>query len=473
MVKPKPECSICCENLNKSTHLSIDCKGCEKKENVCRTCAQTFILNNTGPPTCMMCKSEWDREFMCDNLTKVFVEGTLKDHIENIRVENEISRLPETQVYANARKQAAAIEVQIGEVQGVINRHIAKMDKQRRLITELRQTQYQLGTGDLEVSTGKSNFTYKCLKEECKGFLDSSFKCGLCDSDFCKKCMAEIEDEDHKCNKDDVETFKAIKKDTKPCPSCGEMIFKIDGCDQMWCVKCHTSFSWRTGTIAAAAGANHNPEYFRWLRENGQTIARNPDDVERGECGQEITELTLNTHIRGMYPPSNRGKMVAPYMTTFLEFAFEIFRLKSHIEWGRGQGNRLTDFEPQLREYRIQYLLDAISKDEWKKHIQIFDKLKSKQIAIRNVWMLVQTVITELINRIFALPGGEKPSMGQVKQIYDEAENIRKYANDTFIKISKNFTNSVTPGICRAWREINNIRTQLKRNPATIYADTN
>ena len=164
------ECSICCEKLNKSNHLSIDCKGCEQEENVCRTCAQTYILNSNESPKCMMCKSEWDREFMCKNLTKVFVEGALKEHSENLRVEDEISRLPETQVYANARKQAVAIDDQIDEVQAVINRHSAKMDKQRRLISELRQTQYQLRNGDIDVTTNKSNFTYKCLKEECKGF---------------------------------------------------------------------------------------------------------------------------------------------------------------------------------------------------------------------------------------------------------------------------------------------------------------
>jgi hypothetical protein len=458
------ECPICCEKLNKSTRLPIDCKGCDQKEYVCRTCAQTFILNSNENPKCMICKCDWDREFMCDNLTKVFVEGKLKEHTENIRVEDEISRLAETQVYANARKQAASIDTQVIAAQKVIDIYYIKIEKQRRLIREFERTKTQLLNGDIDISFNKTNFTYKCLKENCKGFLDPSFKCGLCDSTFCKKCMVEIKDEDHECNKDDVETFKTIKKDTKPCPSCGEMIFKIDGCDQMWCVACHTSFSWRTGTISTS-GANHNPEYFRWLRENGQTIARNPLDIVRGECGQEINDITLNHHIRSMYikPFDHLSSGLNP--DALLKFAFGIYRFKSHLETYAG---RITDYEPQLREYRIRYLLDQISKDEWKKNIQIIDKKKTKEDAQRNVWLLVQTVLTEIINRLFALKQGRMPQEHDIFPLILESENVRKHANDSFIKISKNYTNCSMPGITNTWREVNNIRTHIKVYPDHI-----
>ena len=54
---------------------------------------------------------------------------------------------------------------------------------------------------------------------------------------------------EHTCNPDLVETAKLLAKDTKSCPTCQTKIFKIDGCDQMWCTQCHTAFSWKTGAI--------------------------------------------------------------------------------------------------------------------------------------------------------------------------------------------------------------------------------
>jgi hypothetical protein len=37
-------------------------------------------------------------------------------------------------------------------------------------------------------------------------------------------------DSPHTCNPDMIETAKLIRKDTKPCPACGEMIMKTEGC---------------------------------------------------------------------------------------------------------------------------------------------------------------------------------------------------------------------------------------------------
>ena len=45
----------------------------------------------------------------------------------------------------------------------------------------------------------------------------------------------------------------------------------------MWCVNCHTTFDWKSLQIKKS-GIIHNPEYFRYLRENGITIPRNEND---------------------------------------------------------------------------------------------------------------------------------------------------------------------------------------------------
>ena len=85
---------------------------------------------------------------------------------------------------------------------------------------------------------------------------------------------------------DYVKTAKLIKSQRNPCNRCNSSIIKSSGCDQMWCISCHTTFDWKTLEIKKS-GIVHNPEYFRYMRENGLVIARNPND---NGCNNEYEE---------------------------------------------------------------------------------------------------------------------------------------------------------------------------------------
>ena len=90
-------------------------------------------------------------------------------------------------------------------------------------------------------------FVKPCPAPNCRGFLSNKWICGLCDTVVCKDCHEikgkkkslttdedniEIEDEKtpHVCDKNNIETAKALQKETRGCPKCGVRIFKIDGC---------------------------------------------------------------------------------------------------------------------------------------------------------------------------------------------------------------------------------------------------
>jgi hypothetical protein len=64
------------------------------------------------------------------------------------------------------------------------------------------------------------------------------------------------------------------------------MIYKIEGCAQMFCTECHTAFNWNT--LRIENGIIHNPHYFEWMRrqnENGGQVERNPNEIL---CGREL-----------------------------------------------------------------------------------------------------------------------------------------------------------------------------------------
>jgi hypothetical protein len=101
-----------------------------------------------------------------------------------------------------------------------------------------------------------------------------------------------IQSEEHECKEEDIKTWEELKKSTRPCPKCNVRIYKINGCDQMWCVHCNTAFSWRRGTIEY--GSVHNPHYFDWLFKGG--VAQAPAQGE-GDCNENVFPSAMNLQI--------------------------------------------------------------------------------------------------------------------------------------------------------------------------------
>ena len=175
-----------------------------------------------------------------------------KNESEKRKKEN-IERLSSLQKYKQQLEELYIKHNKLNENIYQYNRDIEYID---RFLKEKNQIE----------TTGKINKTLynvkKCPVEECRGFLDEQFMCGICKVSACKKCH-EVKNDEHKCNPDTVKTIDLMTKDTKACPTCHTNINKIDGCDQMWCTLCHTAFSWTTGLIEKKI---HNPHYYQWLR---------------------------------------------------------------------------------------------------------------------------------------------------------------------------------------------------------------
>ena len=267
----------------------------------------------------MKCKNEHDREFIDSFCTKRFRNVDYRRHREQILYEREMARMPETQPYAEYRIKMKSLRLRYFEL---LDQMFLMRDMRREALNahhlhhsivsydtaldnmriEIETIVHQVNTLELNItSNGNEKFTRKCPHVECRGFLDTDMKCGLCVQQFCEHCNEVIIDSDHVCDPETVETMKLINKDTKPCPKCGTMIHKIDGCAQMWCTECHTAFDWRSGRIET--GRVHNPHYFEFKkrsREHGDipcggrpTFA----ELEENEANVNILDLSYKLSL--------------------------------------------------------------------------------------------------------------------------------------------------------------------------------
>ena len=475
------DCSICCEPFNKSNRCKINCKTCDNDNVIaCQSCAKRYILDQPNDASCMICKVEWDTEFLINNFTKVFVNKELKNHRENYLLDKQLAMLPETQEYAEHLKLIDGLEKQ----------KQMTLIKKRQLETELKKLNSEIRKIDFTISEikygtynknkSKSEFTYKCPVENCNGFLNEKFECGICDNKICKHCM-EIKQDEHECNEEKKETVKLLRQDTKPCPKCGELINKIiGGCDQMYCIKCHTAFSWRTGQLER--GHIHNPEYYRWMRENGKDIPRNPLDIVYDPCGNNIISYSCLLRILRNYFPSEKVQHHDHYRTYYNNPVMKdtpqtikitnMHRMVGHIDFlNTSFQNEIRSEEIILRNMRANFILNKINKCDFKKKLQMLEKKNNKSKKMNDIWNLLRLVLIEYIGKISEREYKKEDGVRIINEIIKESEKIRKYCNKSFNNVGKIY-NMVYPGINTEWIQINNwesyLKEQLKKNNQNI-----
>ena len=473
------DCEVCCETFTKTTHKKITCGQCELT--VCRKCVRVYLMNSTTKAHCMKCKSEWDREFTQKNIGKSYFNKEYNNHRKDILFETEKARFPETMPLV------------------VRYRNLEKWKKEswedRKKIEELRVQMWRLEANIRERDTKirnsdyikeKKQFIKKCPVGDCEGYLSTSWKCGVCNTKVCPECFViKNKDEEHKCNKDDLASAEAIKKETRACPSCGIRIYKISGCDQMWCTSCHVAFSWRTGL--KVNGVIHNPHFYAWQRDNNNNI-QNPGAQICGGVptfqniresmhavrqtstfiylGEDVIQNLFNNNedwIRYTAPGRKPKKIWRGIKNTIYNMHRGAMHLQ-HVTLDRLR--RDCQHEVENEDLRIKFICKEITEDGMKKTLMKRNKAFEKKHTALNVYELMGAVMTEVLitinntayefsrNNNFSfdyetdeqIENSKQNLITCLKTIHENViklNKVRIYCNIELCKISKNYNQAI------------------------------
>lgn len=430
----------------------------------------------------MNCNVAWTREFMHTSFTKKFVEKDYPIHRRDVLFEVQKSMMPATQPYVEILKEVEKLNAKIisfSKKMKELNREMddekVSLDSARRLPEidiegikfilkkksklfsqialyeeKIRDCNYlidiYLNPNRIDAqSKERREFIKPCPSEDCRGFLSSRWKCALCDTQVCNACHEiKKEDEDHVCKEENVETVRALMKDTKPCPKCGVSTHKISGCSQIWCTECHTAWSYATGKIET--GTIHNPHYYEYLRKNGGNVPRAIGDVP---CGGMPDWWALNTKLRNIMNISqtrtnNRyygnnvnliQNIIDPEILAKENIIYKLERYHRAI----GHIDRVTirfyTIEPDdHREMRAQYMLGNKTEDEFKQYLVRCEKQREKADNIRMVMQTYVAIITDIYQRLNLVTSYE-----EIVELMKEIEAIRVYTNGLLMPISKTY----------------------------------
>lgn len=253
----------------------------------------------------------------------------------------------------------------------------------------------------------RAEFVKKCGDSECRGFLSTRWKCGLCEKTTCIDCHeVKIDEVPHVCDQNCVATIKLLKTDTKDCPQCQASIFKIDGCDQMWCTLCKTGFSWSTGKIEMKL---HNPHYYEWRRQNGG-LDREPGDNQQCVTPHDIINDLVTSDLGGEQ----------------IDILVEKCRRCIHIS-AYNHNPTVPDYEAD----RIEYLNQTINVEQFKSTLIRVSKAFAKKQELYTVYELLVTTFTDIMRRFCA-------NMEDVT-VLNELNTIVDYVNVCFADIAYSY----------------------------------
>ena len=333
------ECTICCSPYNARENRMHQCANCNHC--ACFSCHKTFLLGSSNDARCMNCNAEWSTVYLFRTFPSAFVTEYRKSRRESIW-NRELYHLPTIVEYVDlrnrmehARTELTTVSTEIFNLKAQYQQLKGRRDKEavslrasikaektqkedqenlknretldfRRRMLRIENRFYRPGAPDIWGDVGHRlspvavNSSYRnrpCIKENCRGFVNTDGHCPICSTTVCIDCNVEIVDgQDHTCQQADIDNWREIRDNSRPCPSCHVFIFKISGCNQMYCTNCATAFNWVTGMIET--GPVHNPHYYEEMFANPRRVRNLNVERPGGNCENRPILSAVDLRIR-------------------------------------------------------------------------------------------------------------------------------------------------------------------------------
>ena len=507
-------CNVCIEKYSDNLRRKVSCNYCNYV--ACVRCTQKYLLSSIVDAHCMSCRTGWNREFLDINMTKSFRTGDWKEHKKKLIVNREKALLPTMQRYAAAKKsmdeinpiqsnlmkemaktyeKLSSIEKKLVLIKVNANNKnimfdISELDNEHSnfnlllnesnmyrnkyykenlknsLLTSNYVVHYNIYNDLDQKAKERKEFVLKCVKEGCRGFLSSAYKCELCSTFVCKDCMIikdEKNDKEHVCKKDDIDTVAMIRKDTRPCPKCGIRISKVDGCDQMFCINdgCNVAFSWNTGEIIS--GVIHNPHYYEWVRRNNNGVVA------------PVNPIPCDQHVG--YADLYRTMTILSVNYKDKDIISQIHRIVSDIQHIRLPSFPDTRERLMFKELHCEFLLNRIDESAWKQSMFLkennFEKKQAIGIVLRTFVTVSNDNMTKFYQELILLFNDRneevktKIATQLSKEFVKDSINLRNYINKSLVKTGITMMCAVPQiNINWEWQSIRKVEHILENDPS-------
>jgi hypothetical protein len=397
----KIPCPICIEEYY--LHNIVTCPSCNFS--CCKTCMKTYIFKCENDNVICMnreCNKRFLKTTLFELLPVNWLNKEFKKYQHEIRFKKQQTLFSDVMGQVEYEVKSTKLRKHYKDIESEMKEKIAGINLEYKLkLTNATDAIYAHHNTTLASSKVKKKFIKPCAFNNCKGMLDLDWKCGICDMITCSKCFEHIKDINHICSEDNIKTVELIKKTTKNCPTCGEGIYKIEGCDQMYCTSCNTAFSWNTGKIVVTN--IHNPHYFEYLRKQSTNgiIPRQQGDLDENLDDTQIDCINDNYLLRFTMKKFKQIQNYDTYAILILNFT-ELIRLYLHSKERYNYIQReIINSENELRNLRIQFLSSIISEDKFKKLINTIYKrnemYEESHSLIETIYLIAESIIKKYL----------------------------------------------------------------------------
>lgn len=203
-------------------------------------------------------------------------------------------------------------------------------------------------------------------------------------------------------------------------------------CDQMFCIQCQTAFSWNSGKIIT--GHIHNPEAFRWQREQGIRLRAVPQ--ENQECIDSLSDAYTNwiwyagqNYFRNH--EARNAKNGKNCTTTALE---TLVRIGIHINAVSIPALQVDEAQTK-QNLGVSYLMGRITEEQWLNELKV--KMVKKRIMNRErvqVYGFYTGVLSTVLSNIMALVNNRAP-IHEVNREFNNVFKLTKQVNQKFSEL--------------------------------------